>query len=159
MPKEQSVSDQSAAIDEIDRKILSALYVDGRISFRDLGQRVYLSPNATAERVRRLRARGIIRGLHALLDPVLLGISVEAYIDVKLQRGTSAKDFETAVLKLPGITSMAILTGSFDVRLRVACKHQAELMHLIETLRTQMGVHETSSSVICHEVRSGSWNI
>jgi Lrp/AsnC family leucine-responsive transcriptional regulator len=159
MHKEQSLPEKSAAIDEIDRKILRALYLDGRISFRDLGQRVYLSPNATAERVRRLQSRGIIRGFHALLDPVTLGIAFEAYIDVKLQRGTSAQDFETTVLKLPGVISMAILTGSFDVRLRVACKHQAELMHLIEILRTRIGVHETSSSVICHEVRSGSWNI
>jgi len=159
MPKNRSLPEKSAAIDEIDRKILRALYVEGRVSFRDLGQRVYLSPNATAERVRRLRSSGIIREFHALLDPALLGISLEAYIDVKLQRGTSAQDFETAVLKLPGVISMAILTGSFDVRLRVACKHQAELMSLIETLRTRTGVHETSSSVICREVESGNWNI
>jgi len=159
MPKKQPVPENSPAIDEIDRKILRALCRDGRISFRDLGQHVYLSPNATAERVRRLRSSGVIRGFHASLDPALLGISLEAYIDVKLQRGTSAQDFETAVLKLPGVISMAILTGSFDVRLRVACKHQAELMHLIEILRTRIGVHETSSSVVCHEVHSSNWNI
>lgn len=158
MPRKHSIAEQNAAIDEIDRKILRALCADGRVSFRDLGQRIYLSPNATAERVRRLRSSGIIRGFHALLDRALLGLSLEAYIDVKLQRGTSAQDFETAVLRLPGVISMAIVTGSFDVRLRVACKHQEELVHLIETLRTRLGAHETSSSVICREAESGNSN-
>ena len=159
MARRRSVPEKSAAIDEVDRKILRVLCADGRVSFRDLGQRVYLSPNATAERVRRLRSSGVIRGFHALLDPLSLGISLEVYIDAKLQRGTSAQDFEVAVLKLPQVISMAILTGPFDVRLRVACKHQAELMHLIETLRTRMGIYETSSSVICREVGGGNWNI
>jgi Lrp/AsnC family leucine-responsive transcriptional regulator len=159
MPRKHLITEQNAAIDEIDRKIFRALCADGRVSFRDLGQRIYLSPNATAERVRRLRSSGVIRGFRASLDPASLGLSLEAYIDVKLQRGTSAQDFEAAVLKLPGVVSMAILTGAFDVRLRVACKHQAELVHLIETLRTRIGAHETSSSVICREAESGNWNV
>ena len=126
-------------IDEIDRKIIRSLLNDGRISFRDLGERIHLSPNATAERVHRLESRGVIRGFQVLLDPALLGLTLEAYIDVKLPRGTSAHDFETAAMKLPGVTSMAVLTGLFDIRLRVACRHQTELMHLIEALRTRAG--------------------
>lgn len=126
-------------MDDIDRKILRELCADGRVSFRDLSRIVYLSPNATAERIRRLRSLGVIRGVHAFLDPVLLGLSVEAYIDVRLQPGTTAQSFEAAVMKLQGVVSMAILTGSFDVRLRVACKDQADLVRLIETLRARTG--------------------
>lgn len=64
---------------------------------------------------------------------------MEAYIDVRLQPGTTAQGFEAAVMKLPGVVSMAILTGSFDVRLRVASKDQADLVRLIETLRARTG--------------------
>jgi len=149
----------NAAIDDIDRKILRALSEEGRLSFRDLSQRVYLSPNATAERVRQLQSRGIIRRFHASLDPALLGLGLEAYIDVKLQAGTSAQHFEAAVAKLPGVVSMAILTGPFDVRLRTACKDQADLVRLIETLRTRVGVQETNSTVICREIELRNWNI
>jgi Lrp/AsnC family transcriptional regulator, leucine-responsive regulatory protein len=151
--------EQNAAIDEVDRKILRALSDDGRLSFRDLSERVYLSPNATAERVRQLQAKGIIRHFHASLNPALLGLSLEAYIDVKLQMGTSAQNFETAVTKLPGVVSAAILTGSFDVRLRVACKDQADLVRLIETLRTRAGARETNSTLICREIEPRNWNI
>ena len=152
-------SEQNAAIDDIDRKILRALSEDGRLSFRDLSARVYLSPNATAERVRQLQAKGIIRRFQALVNPALLGMQLEAYIDVKLQAGTSAQHFEAAAAKMPGVVSVAILTGSFDMRLRVACKDQSDLVRLIETLRTRGGALETNSTVICREIEPRNWNI
>jgi len=152
-------SEINAAIDDIDRKILRALSEDGRLSFRDLSRRVYLSPNATAERVRQLQSRGIIRRFCASVNPALLGLNLEAYIDVKLQAGTSAQHFEAAVAKMPGVVSLAILTGSFDIRLRVACKDQADLVRLIEALRSRAGARETNSTVICREIEPWNWNI
>ena len=83
---------------------------------------------------------------------------MEAYIDVRLQPGTTAQSFEAAVMELPRVVSMAILTGSFDVRLRAACKDQADLVRLIETLRAKIGARETHSTVICREIHSRDWN-
>jgi Lrp/AsnC family transcriptional regulator, leucine-responsive regulatory protein len=149
---------EKAVVDDIDRKILRALTEDGRLSFRDLSERVFLSPNATAERVRQLQSKGIFRRFQASLNPAaLLGVTLEAYIDVKLQTGTSAQHFEAVVA--PGVVSMAILTGSFDMRLRVVCKDQADLVRLIETLRTRAGAEETNSSLICREVEPRNWNL
>jgi Lrp/AsnC family leucine-responsive transcriptional regulator len=159
MPRKNKIAEKNSALDEIDRKILRVLCADARVSFRDLSRKVYLSPNATAERIRRLQSLGIIRGFHASLDPARLGLSVEAYIDVRLQPGTTAHSFEAAAMKLPGVVSMAILTGSFDVRLRVACKDQAELVRLIETLRGRTGARETNSTVICREIETRNWNV
>jgi Lrp/AsnC family transcriptional regulator, leucine-responsive regulatory protein len=62
-------------------------------------------------------------------------------------------------MKLPGMVSMAILTGSFDVRLIVACKDQADLVRLIETLRARTGARETNSAVICREIQIRNWNL
>lgn len=159
MARKNKTAEKNAAMDDIDRKILRALCADGRVSFRDLSRSVYLSPNATAERIRRLRSLGVIRGFHASLNPVLLGLSVEAYIDVRLQPGTTAQSFEAAVMKLPGVVSMAILTGSFDVRLRVACEDQTDLVRIIETLRARTGAQETNSTVICREIETRNWNV
>ncbi len=49
-------------------KIIRALVADARLSFRDLGKRIHLSPNATAERVRRLQELKVISGFHAKVD-------------------------------------------------------------------------------------------
>ena len=145
-------SEESSAIDELDRKIVGALLGEARISFRDLGERIHLSPNATAERVRRLLAMDVIRGFHADINRPLLGYPLQAYIDVRLQPGISAKSFEAAITKIPEIVSATILTGSVDFRVRVACKSQLDLMRLIERLRADVGVQETNSTIICHEI-------
>jgi len=139
-------------IDELDRKIIRSLISDGRISFRDLGERVHLSPNATAERVRRMQSSGVIRGFGALVNWSHLGYVVEAYIDVRLQPGMSTQNFEAAVAKISGIMSAAVVTGEFDFRVRVACRDHSDLMRVIETLRAKAGVQGTSSAVVCQEI-------
>ena len=145
-------TEKNLEIDEIDRRILGILTSQGRLSFRDLGAKVHLSPNATAERVRRLQSANIIRGFHADLDYTKLGLSLQAYIDVRLRPGTSAQNFEAVAMKLPGVISAAILTGALDFRLRVACQGQSDLVQLIETLRSRAGVQETNTTVILREL-------
>jgi len=145
-------TEKNLEIDEIDRRILGILTSQGRLSFRDLGAKVHLSPNATAERVRRLQSANIIRGFLADLDYTKLGLSLQAYIDVRLRPGTSAQNFEAVAMKLPGVISAAILTGALDFRLRVACQGQSDLVQLIETLRSRAGVQETNTTVILREL-------
>ena len=144
-------TEKNLEVDEIDRRILGILSSNGRLSFRDLGAQIHLSPNATAERVRRLQSANIIRGFHADIDHTKLGLSLEVYIDGRLQPGTSAQRFEGLVMKMPGVVSAAILTGALDFRLRVACKGQSELVQVIETLRSRAGVQETNTTVILRE--------
>jgi len=145
-------TEKNVEIDEIDRRILGILVSHGRLSFRDLGSQIHLSPNATAERVRRLQSANIIRGFRADIDHTKLGLSLQAYIDVRLRPGTSAQNFEAAAMKLPGVISAAILTGALDFRLRVACKGQADLVQLIEILRCRAGAQETNTAVILREL-------
>ena len=142
-------------LDEIDREIIAALAGEARLSFRDLGSQIHLSPNAAAERVRRLRLANVIRGFHTEIDHVRLGFALQAYIDIRLRTGTSAQDFEAVAMKLPGVVNAAILTGALDFRLRVACRNESELVQLIETLRSRAGAQETTSTVILREVGGG----
>ena len=60
-------------MDRFDREILRRLQDDGRSSFTDIGKAVHLSPNAVAERVRRLSREGVIRAVRAIVDPRATG--------------------------------------------------------------------------------------
>lgn len=146
---------KNVEIDEIDRRIIGILTSNARLSFRELGVLVHLSPNATAERVRRLQSANIIKGFHAEINHTKLGLSLQAYIDVRLRPGTTAQSFEAVAMKLPGITSAAILTRALDFRLRVACKDQSDLVQLIETPRSRAGVQETNTTLILRELATG----
>jgi Lrp/AsnC family leucine-responsive transcriptional regulator len=139
-------------MDKIDRDILRHLTIDGRISFRELGDAVHLSPNAVAERYRRLRESGAIRHIRAALDPAVFGRTLQAQIEVKLASGTAAAEFEVHLRHLPQVLSASLMTGSFDYAVRVACTGQDELVQVTEALRERGGVRETYTRVILREL-------
>ncbi len=138
-------------LDQIDRDIIELLRVNGRLSFRELGDQVFLSANTVADRVRKLLADGTIQGFTARVNLNALNLSVRALIDVKMLPQTPAREFESALRTIPGVVEALLLTGSFDYQLRVACQDQASLVRLIESLR-MIGVQDTHSRVILNEV-------
>lgn len=139
-------------MDKIDREILEALRRDARISYKDLGQRVFLSANAVSERVRRLQERGIILGYEARVDWAALELPLVAFIDVKLSPGTTAEAFEASLHGIAGIVEVTLMTGSFDYMLRVACRDQEALVRLTETLRARGGLQETYTRLLLRSV-------
>ena len=143
-------------MDKIDREIIALLQVDGRCSYTDLGAAVHLSANAAADRVRRLLHDGTIVGIHAVVDPAALGLTIEAQIDVKLRPTTTAEEFDRIIRDLPQVLAATLLTGSFDYALRVACSDRADLAALTEKIRERGGAQETYSRIILREVKLGA---
>jgi Lrp/AsnC family transcriptional regulator, leucine-responsive regulatory protein len=141
-------------MDSIDRAILRELAKDARLSYRDLAEAVGLSPNAAAERVRRLIASKTVRGFRTDVDPAAFGLRLAAFVDLRLAPGTSADAFEAALRKMNGVVSAALTTGSFDYTLRVAVVDEAALVALIEMLRAR-GAAETYSRIILRETAFG----
>ncbi|HEY3675467.1 MAG TPA: Lrp/AsnC family transcriptional regulator [Candidatus Tumulicola sp.] len=142
---------QNAELDGIDRDILGALERDGRTSYIDLAREIGLSANATADRVRRLFALGVIDGVRATLSPDALGLSVSAFIDVKLRSERAADDFERSLADVPGIVECVLTTGNFDFTLRVACRDREDLVRIAEHLRTTAGAAETYTRLVLRE--------
>jgi DNA-binding Lrp family transcriptional regulator len=94
----------------------------------------------------------VILGFWTELSPTALGLSLQAYIDVKLQPGVSMDNFEKTLKKLPGIRDATSITGAFDARLRIDCKDTVQLGSFIEQLRVHAGVQETSCYVITRQL-------
>jgi Lrp/AsnC family transcriptional regulator, leucine-responsive regulatory protein len=139
-------------MDAIDSEIISLLREDGRMSWRDLGAAVGLSPNAAADRVRRLRRAGIVTGFAALVDPAAGGRRLEALVGVTLAAGTDSDDFAVAAAKLEPVTEVLHLAGAPDYQLRVACHDTAELDALLRALRLRLGAADTETKIV---LRSG----
>ena len=68
------------ALDKIDWKILTQLQTDARVSTAELARKTALSAPAVAERIQKLRERGVIRGFHATVDAAAVGLPVTAII-------------------------------------------------------------------------------
>jgi Lrp/AsnC family leucine-responsive transcriptional regulator len=107
-------------IDEVDRRLLTMLQADGRITQADLARAVGLTAPAVMERVRKLEDRGLIAGYTARLDPELLGLHVRVLIAVTLARHqeNAIDSFLATIDTYPEITGHYHLTGRFDFMLQ-----------------------------------------
>ena len=139
-------------MDDLDREILRHLERSGRLTWRELGDAIGLSANATAERVRRLEDRGVITGYTALVDPTAAGRRLVALVDVRLRGPADADRFEALVGGLDEVTDAAHVTGRSDYHVRVACSDAAELDALIRRLKTEGGVLETDTRIALRTV-------
>jgi Lrp/AsnC family leucine-responsive transcriptional regulator len=140
------------SLDDVDRRILHLLADDGRLSYAKLGDAVRLSPNAVAERVRRLAGAGVITGVHAAIDPTALGRPLTALIDVRLSPSGTPDQLERAAGAIDGIQEIAFLTGRFDFQLRAACRDSADLDRLLRELRATSEVAETETRLVLRDL-------
>jgi len=101
-------------MDNIDRDILHALDQDGRMRWGELAAQVHLSPNAVADRVRRLQRSGIIAGFSVRRDWSTLGQPIHAYIDIKLVPGADSMAFEAELRLHETVTEAHHVTGRYD---------------------------------------------
>ncbi|MBL9070581.1 MAG: Lrp/AsnC family transcriptional regulator [Sphingopyxis sp.] len=111
----------SVDLDEFDRKILTILGRDGRITYTDLAQRVGLSKTPCQQRVKRLVDSGLITGFRAIVDPAKVGLDHVAFTEVKLSdtREEALRRFNTAVRQIPEVEECHMIASSFDYLLKV----------------------------------------
>jgi Lrp/AsnC family leucine-responsive transcriptional regulator len=146
------VSEESAVIDRIDRRIVDELQQNARISWRELGERVHLAPSSVADRVRRLEERGLIRGYAAQVDPAAFGRSVRAVIDVGLPPGDDPAPFEALLAGRDEVAFAAYVTGPSDYTIVVDCAGAAGLDAFIRWLKADAGVARTESRFVLRPI-------
>ena len=108
-------------MDKYDRKILSVLLVEGRISMTALGDRVGLSKTPVTARVKRLEEEGVITGYRATLSASKLGVEHIAFLEVKLSdtREKALDAFNQAVRAIPEVEACHMIAGGFDYLIKV----------------------------------------
>lgn len=140
--------DVSPAFDALDRRILHELGTDGRVSVRELAERISLSTSATSERVRRLERRGVILGYRAEVSPAATGRPLDAVIGVRAHPGADRAELEDWFATQPCIVEAVHLTGADDDLLRARCRDAAELDALLMAMKADAGVAGTETRVV-----------
>lgn len=109
-------------LDEIDRKILSELQLDARLTNSGLAQKVGLSASPCWQRVKRLEDDGFIEGYFAVLNQKRLGLPDTVIIEVVLERHDHdmVRKFGQAVIELPEVLEAYLTTGEYDYFVKVA---------------------------------------
>jgi Lrp/AsnC family transcriptional regulator, leucine-responsive regulatory protein len=130
--------------DQTNRRILSELQDDARVTIAELGRRVGLSPPAVAERLQRLEAEGVIRAYHADIDPRSLGLALTAVIRVRPAPGQLANVAELA-RETPEVVECHRVTGDDCYFMKA---HVRDVTHLEEVIDHFVVLGQTTTSIV-----------
>ncbi len=149
-------------LDPTDKKILTELQVDGRISNTDLSRQVGLSESPCLRRVRNLESDGVIAGYSVLLDHRKLGLEIVAYVQVNLDQRSEADTnaFVNAVRKATWIVECVAISGTHDYLLKIAAKnidHFGELT--MKKLLRFPGVTDITSNLVLASIKDNYGNV
>lgn len=137
------------AMDEVDRRILSALRADGRLTVNDLSARVGLSASPCWTRVKRLEAAGAIGRYVAVLDHKVLGLENIVFVEVTLNKHDAKvlDEFSDALVRLPEVVEAFIVSGEYDYLVKVAVSGMEHYERFLrEGLYKIPGVQHTRST-------------
>jgi Lrp/AsnC family transcriptional regulator, leucine-responsive regulatory protein len=154
MPKINSAA--VLKLDAIDRRLLTALQADGRLTATELAERVGLTTSPCLRRLRRLEETGVIRGYAALVDQKKVGLPVSVFVSIRLerQREEDLARFEEAVRRCPEVVECYLMTGQRDYLLRVVARDLSDYERIIkETLTRIEGVASIESSFALSQVK------
>ena len=136
-------------LDEIDVRILDRLQLDGRITNQALSEDVGLSPSPCLRRVRLLEEAGVISRYVALVEPDEVGLSVNAFVRIRLERQDDSQlsRFESAISQFPEVMECYLMSGEADYQLRVLVRSLGEFEDFLRYKLTRIsGVSQVTTS-------------
>jgi DNA-binding Lrp family transcriptional regulator len=139
------------ALDRIDFEIIRLLQKNAWLSNKEIAAAVRLAPSTCHERIRNLRASGVIRGAHAELDSHAIGVGLEALAFIKLAKYERAviDRFMREMESIPEVRGVFLVSGRYDVLLHVAVKDIDHLRNLgLDRITSQSVVVNIETSIV-----------
>jgi len=135
-------------VEEIDRRIVSLLSRNGRMSFTELARQAGLSVSAIHQRVRRLEADGVITGYVALCDPEVIGLPLTAFVSIKPFDAAAPDDLPERLRSLPAIEACHSVAGDENYILKVRVASPTALEELLQQIRAVANVSTRTTVVL-----------
>jgi Lrp/AsnC family leucine-responsive transcriptional regulator len=143
-------------LDRIDARLLTELQRDGRRTVVELSERIGLSGTPCARRIRQLEQNGVIQGYTAVVDPVRLGLTVQAFVQVKLERQTddNVAQFQQELDALDAVVSCFAVTGEYDFLLHVVTTDLEALSNIVlKKLLSIHSVRDVHSNIVLQTIK------
>ena len=135
-------------VEEIDRKIVSLLSRNGRMSFTELARQAGLSVSAVHQRVRRLEADGVITGYVALCNADVIGLPLTAFVSIKPFDPAAPDDVPSTLAPLAAIEACHSVAGEENYILKVRVGSPAALEDLLQQIRSLANVSTRTTIVL-----------
>jgi Lrp/AsnC family leucine-responsive transcriptional regulator len=144
-------------LDDIDLQILDLLQANGRETQVEIAKAVGLAPSAVQERIRKLEARGTLKGYAALIDPKALDQGLLAFVAVRSDEAGSEYPIATALSEQPEVLEVHHVAGDDCYLVKVRARDAEHLGQLLRTRLSRIaGVRSTRTTVVLETVKETS---
>lgn len=152
-PKRSAVGRLVRPLDGPDRRILSELIRDARISIRSLAERVHISRANAYARVDRLLADGVITGFSAQIAHERAGLGTSAYVSLSIEQN-SWREVSSRLGRLPYVEHVSMLGADFDVLVLLRAPDNIALRDLVlDRIQAIPGVQTTRTWLVFDELQ------
>ncbi len=142
------VINQNIHIDGIDKMILRALMEDARTPILKIARQVGISGAAIHQRLRKLENSQLISGSKFILNTKVLGYTTMAFVGIFLDKAVSNPQAVKQLKKIPEVIECHYTTGNWSIFIKVLCKDNEHLMHLLnKEIQSIKGVSRTETFI------------
>jgi Lrp/AsnC family leucine-responsive transcriptional regulator len=131
-----------------DARVLEILQDQGRRSYADLGSDLGMAAPSVHERVKKLEAKGVIRGYRAVVDPSAVGLTVLAFTWVRQAPGTVSTDLTPTFAVIPEIEECHHIAGEADYILKIRARDMEHLGAIVRDIQSTGEVFSTETDVV-----------
>jgi Lrp/AsnC family leucine-responsive transcriptional regulator len=131
-----------------DARLLDILQRDAKRPYAELGADVGMSGPSAHERVKKLEARGVIRGYAAIVDPPSVGLGILAFSWITQAPGTAATDLTADFSAIPEIEECHHIAGEADYLLKVRARDTRDLERVLRRIQATSHVFTTETDVV-----------
>lgn len=137
-------------LDQTDLQIVTLLQDNARVAQAEIARAVGLAPSAVLERLRKLEARGVLRGYTALLDPAAFELRQLAFVSVRTAGATAVTDKAGELIAaMPEVLEVHHVAGDDCYLLKVRTRDAQQVGQLLRHVLSEVpGVTSTRTTIV-----------
>ncbi|MDK2868940.1 MAG: hypothetical protein PWP39_175 [Pyrococcus sp.] len=139
-------------IDDLDKKILSLLIEDSRLSYREIAKKLNVAVGTIYNRLKKLEEMNIIEGFTVKLNHEKLGYELTAIIGIKAQ-GKKIREIERIIARDKHVTCVYDVTGEYDIIVIAKFRSREDMNRFVKSVLSIDGVEKTNTHVALEIVK------
>jgi len=140
-------------VDKTDKQILAILQKDGRVSASNIATELDISIPTVTDRIKKLQDSGIIKGIHAVLNPKPLGLDLAAIITLISESSFHYKEVTESAEKMPEVLQCLTTTGKGSHMLFIITRNSSSLEDLLRKIQSWPGVQRTETQIVLSDYK------
>jgi Lrp/AsnC family transcriptional regulator, regulator for asnA, asnC and gidA len=142
-------------LDDIDSKILSILAMDAKMSYADIGKKLFLSPGTIHARVKKLHDAKLIKAVRADLNYAAMGFDITAFLGIYLEKSNMYEGVKAELKKIPEVVDAHYTTGNYSIFAKIICRDTEHLRDILsKKLQAIKGIQRTETFISLEETLS-----